>query len=114
MLRRSSVGSFIIGALFWPLILLGCRGDPLHQYFRQLERSGEKKINEHTLTTEDIAEYRENDYYMKFNVLFFLIKKYMKNGVKRKLFRNKNSRKAYLPIDGISKEIWKLEKIMGA
>jgi hypothetical protein len=40
MLRRLSIGSFIIGALFWPLILLGCRGDPLHQYFRQLERSG--------------------------------------------------------------------------
>jgi hypothetical protein len=74
----------------------------------------EKKINEHTLTMDDIAEYRENDYYMKFDVLFFLIKKHIMNGETRKLFRNKNSRKAYLPIDGISKEIWKLEKIMDA
>jgi hypothetical protein len=59
-------------------------------------------------------EKKTYDYYKKFDMLFLLIKKHIKNGVQRKLFRNKNSRKAYLPIDGISKEIWKLEKIMDA
>jgi hypothetical protein len=76
----------------------------------------EKRSSENKLTVEDITEYTKHDHYMKFDILFFLIEKNIQNGVKRKLFRNKNSdyRKTYLPIEGISREISKLEKIMNA
>jgi hypothetical protein len=40
MIQPLSIGSFIKGLLFWPIVLIGCRGDPSHQYFKELERSG--------------------------------------------------------------------------
>jgi hypothetical protein len=40
MIRPLSIGSFIIGFLFWPIVLIGCRGDPVHHYFKELQRSG--------------------------------------------------------------------------
>jgi hypothetical protein len=40
MIQSLTFRSFIVGALFWPVVLKGCGGDPLHQYFMELERSG--------------------------------------------------------------------------
>jgi hypothetical protein len=40
MIQKVNLISFIIGVLFWPIVLAGCHGDPLHQYFKELESSG--------------------------------------------------------------------------
>lgn len=39
-LWHAGIGSFIRGVLLWPVVLIGCGGDPLHHYFRELEQSG--------------------------------------------------------------------------
>jgi hypothetical protein len=46
---RATLGSFFYGMFLWPLVLIGCGGDPLHQYFEQLKRSGMSytEINEY-------------------------------------------------------------------
>jgi hypothetical protein len=40
MIEKLTICSFIIGLLFWPIVLIGCGGDPLHRYFKELERAG--------------------------------------------------------------------------
>jgi hypothetical protein len=66
--------------------------------------------NEHSV---NLAKH-EYDYYKKFDTFFSLIKDNIEDEVEPKLFTNKNNlnRKAYLPIDRISEEIWKLEHVM--
>jgi hypothetical protein len=52
-------------------------------------------------------------YYSKFDTLFSLIKYNIKDEIEPKIFKNeKNPYKAYLPIDSILEEIWKLEHII--
>jgi hypothetical protein len=61
MLWQAGIGSFIKGVLLWPFVLIGCRGDPLHQYFERLERTG--------MSPSEIHEYLkrkdEEDKYLK-------------------------------------------------
>jgi hypothetical protein len=40
MIRQATIGSFIIGALLWPVVIIGCQGDPLRHYFERLKHSG--------------------------------------------------------------------------
>jgi hypothetical protein len=53
MIKPLSIGSFIVGLLFWPIVLIVCQGDPVHQYFRELKRSG--------MSSSEIYEHLKNE-----------------------------------------------------
>jgi hypothetical protein len=61
----------------------------------------------------DLVKY-DYDSYKKYDTLFSLIKDNINDEIEQKLFKNKNNqyREAYLPIDSISEEIWKLKHII--
>jgi hypothetical protein len=56
----------------------------------------------------------EYDYYKKFDTLFLFIEDNFEDEIEPKLFNNKNNeyRQAYLPIDSIAEEIWKLKDVI--
>jgi hypothetical protein len=49
LLWKQNLGSFMYGVLLWPIVLIGCGGDPTYQYFREMERRArENQINSET------------------------------------------------------------------